>query len=151
LTLETLPRNIPNELPRFQTPNEDAALPETKKEERYSCVAFRSLLDLYWCYVFTALVTEGRVAWDWSVATRASFEPELFRSDVLVHHLGKFGVTQKSTPRLAGKHRERIVSNDRPLCEHTRSSHAITSRQLGDLYPEPRRANHVLASFHSQE
>ena len=85
---------------------------EQKKEKRYSCVTFPSLLDLYWCYVLTALVTEGRVAWDWSVATRASFEPELFRSDVLVHHLGKLGVAQKSTPWLAGKRRERIVSND---------------------------------------
>jgi hypothetical protein len=85
--------------------------------------AFHLLLDLYRHYILAALVTVGCIAWDWSVAVWTCLEFEIFRSDVLVHHLRKLSITQESSSWLTGEGRERVVSYDRRLCEHTRSSH----------------------------
>jgi hypothetical protein len=76
---------------------------KVKKEKKwFFSTEFSELLDLDWCHIFAALVTVGRVAWNWGVAVRACFQSELFRPDVLVHHLGKLGVTQKSASWLTG-------------------------------------------------
>ena len=72
-------------------------------KEWFDRYAFHRLLDLYRYYILAALVTVGRVAWDWSVAVWTCLELEAFCSDVLVHHFSKLRITQESSSWLTGK------------------------------------------------
>jgi hypothetical protein len=98
-------------------------------------------------YIFPAFVTEGRVSRNLRLAVWTCLESKSLCSDVLVHTLGKFRVTEQSSLWLTGQQRERVVCEDRLLCKHTLSSHTITSEHSSDPNPRPTCSFRVLASL----